>query len=234
MKKCPQCGSRHARFSRRTEPERWLGFLLLRPFRCPNCRRRFWWFEPVVLTSRDFKAFVYVVSAAAVVGVVALYMARLPYARDAEAGGDRRETTETPAIGEPDEASELAAALLATKLSAGENRPRPPGSAHSFGGVTVSQRTDNLIELKIDVGARRGRTSRFFLARPPRYAIELEGRWVPVATSSTFLNHPLARKVASEVTDDVVRVIIELGPERGSEPQVEEVADGLIVTFKRW
>ncbi len=43
MRKCPQCGQRRARFSHRNLIEKLLLVLLLRPYRCNVCMRRFWW-----------------------------------------------------------------------------------------------------------------------------------------------------------------------------------------------
>jgi transposase-like protein len=41
---CPQCGSTEVRYSHRRGWERLLIVLLLRPYRCENCRRRCWRF----------------------------------------------------------------------------------------------------------------------------------------------------------------------------------------------
>jgi hypothetical protein len=151
------------------------------------------------------------VLALAVAASVALYMAGLPYAGEASA---------------PEPVADETSALSA----AAEARDRPPTGSRRFGGVEVLDVGDDRLRLKISTGGPPPQWS-FFLARPPRFAVDLEGRFALDQGRPIFLNHPLVRRVRAERYREALRVEIELGPARGAEPEFEEASDGLIVTL---
>ena len=147
--------------------------------------------------------------ALATAGAVALYMASLPYAREA-----------------PQPPPEAATRVVA-------DGPAPPRSARPFGGVTPIEIGDDRLRLKILTGGPPASWSHFFLSRPRRIAVDLEGPWVLRRSLSSFLNHALVRTVRADRIGGAVRVAFELGPAAAAEPTFEETSDGLVVTFHR-
>ena len=73
----------------------------------------------------------------------------------------------------------------------------------------------------------------FFLSRPRRIVVDLQGPWVLRRRQTRFLNHALVDAVHTEQIGDAVRVEIVLGPAAAAEPAFEATDDGLIVTFRR-
>ncbi len=236
MRKCPQCGSRKARPAHRRELERWIAALQIRPFRCRKCHQRFWWLDPLSLRSTGFGPLLPVILALAAAAGVALYMAGLPYAGEVPAAPPSAGVAAgVPAAGVPAAGVPAAGVPAAGVPAAGNAGERTPAANEErrFAGVEVVEAGDERLRLKIETDRPPTAWSHFFLARPPRFAIDLEGRWLLPRSTSTFLNHPLVQRVRADRHEGALRVAIELGPARSAEPTFEEAADGLIVTFRR-
>jgi hypothetical protein len=147
----------------------------------------------------------------------ALYLLFLPYGREvAEVGA-----VAPPA---PEPAAEEPAATAATASSS------PTGRL--FGGVDAEP-FDGGVRVELRTGTPPASWASAFLADPPRYAVEIPGRWrLPGTAAPLELDHPLVRTVRVDRHPDLLRAVFVLGPLRGPEPEIEATDGGLLVTFR--
>jgi len=213
MRSCPRCGADQVRPSHRRGAERWLAVAWLRPYRCRRCRRRFWGSLPGPLTVRERRVLTAAGVAVAVFLLAALYLLLLPYGR---------EVAEVGAVAPP-------ASEPATEATAAAPAP-PPGRL--FGGVDAEP-FDGGVRIVLRTGTPPASWASAFLADPPRYAVEIPGRWrLPGTAAPLELDHPLVRTVRVDRHPDLLRAVLVLGSLRGPEPEIEPTRDGLVVTLR--
>lgn len=218
MRKCPQCGSTRAGPSHRGAFERWAALALARPYRCRKCNHRFWGPDlPAPTPTGLIAALAPLLLALAVVGFIAIYMVRLPYAREIEAPAGRSAGAFEPPRTEQREPAPATAA--------------PAAAQRAFGGFRTVSFDDERVALEIRTGGPPPVHRLFFRARPARWVVDLPGDWTLGGATSAFLNHPRVKAVSAGRYGDGLRVVLELGPVRGGEPELEAIAEGLRVTF---